>query len=66
MLLINQVKMANKKDSKEKLTKAEELGPEAFTSQKDYEEQVALEKEAEEKPEAEAEEKVEEKPDENK
>ena len=46
---IHQLKMAKKKDSKP--TKAEDLGPEAFTSQKDYEEQLALEKEAEEKPE---------------
>lgn len=36
--------------AKEKLTKAEKLGPTAFTSQQDYEEQVALEKGPEEKP----------------
>lgn len=46
--------MAKKKtEPKKKKVSAEELGPEAFTDQKDYEEQVALEKEAkpEEKPE---------------
>lgn len=42
------------KEEVSKLTKAEKLGPGAFVSQKDYEEQVALEKEAklEEKPES--------------
>jgi len=65
MLMVEQesiVKMAKKKsEPKEssKLTKAEELGPGAFTNQKDYEEQVAFEKEAEEKPVAEPEEKTE-------
>ncbi len=43
----HQVKMANKKD---KLTKAEKLGPGEFVSQKDYEEQVAFEKGEEGKP----------------
>lgn len=47
-----------KKEKVSKLGKAEELGPTGFTSQEDYEEQVALEKEP--KPE----EKVEAKPEE--
>ena len=40
------------KEKVSKLTKAEELGPGEFVSRKDYEEQVAFEKEAkpEEKP----------------
>ncbi len=40
------------KEKSSKLTKAEKLGPARFTSQQDYEEQVALEKgpESEEKP----------------
>ena len=43
-----------KKEEDSKLTKAEKLGPAAFTSQQDYEEQVALEKElAKAKPEKE-------------
>ena len=40
-------KSEQKKESS-KLTKAEKLGPARFLSQQDYEEQVALEKEAEE------------------
>ena len=47
------------KEKVSKLTKAEELGPSAFTSQKDYDEQVAFEKEPEEKLGAEPEEKTE-------
>ena len=35
--------MAKKKFKPDKKVSAEELGPGAFTSQKDYEEQVALE-----------------------
>jgi len=55
-LTVTEHKMAKEKSKPEKkevskLTKAEELGPGAFVSQKDYEEQVALEKELEEKPE---------------
>ena len=41
-------KKSEQKEESSKLTKAEKLGPARFLSQQDYEEQVALEKEAEE------------------
>ena len=51
-MLVNEFKMAKKKSKPEKKVSAEELGPTAFTSQEDYEEQVKVEaKAAEEKPE---------------
>lgn len=51
--------MAKKKSKPEKKVSAKELGPTRFTSQKDYEEQVAFEIEPDEKLGAEPEEKTE-------